>query len=89
MKYLKHRHAVLIASDMNVIIAPYFRNCMKVILYPCFAAFPDTMTFAAAPIIVMFPPRHAPSERLHHSGYAYSGPIAFSISRIMGAIVAV
>ena len=29
-----------------------------------------SLTFAAAPIIVIFPPRHAPRDRHHHRGWA-------------------
>ena len=68
MKNLSHRHAALMASDISMTMNPYLKNCIKVILCPCFAEFSDTMTLAAAPIIVMLPPRHAPSERLHQSG---------------------
>ena len=89
MKNLNHKHTALIASEMPVTITPYLKKYMNVILCPCFAEFSDTMTLAAAPIIVMLPPRHAPSERLHQSGWAYSAPITFSISRIIGAMVAV
>ena len=76
-------------SELRTIAAPYFIKRMNDIISPCLAAFSDTMTFAAAPIMVILPPRHAPSDRHHQSGNAYSAPIVFLISTIMGAIVAV
>ena len=46
-------------------------NNKKIIV---FTAFSDTITLAAAPIIVKFPPKHAPSDKHHHSGNVYSAP---------------
>ena len=57
--------------------------------YPAAVEVSETITFAAAPIIVIFPPRHAPKDRHHHSGWVYSAPITFCTSTNNGAIVAV
>ena len=51
-----------------------------------FAADSETITFAAAPIIVRFPPRQAPNDKLHHKGSRF---ILVPNSEISGVIVAV
>ncbi len=61
-------YMVEIPSDITVVIIPYFRNFIKGIGRPAFAAFSETITFAAAPIMVMFPPRQAPRDKLHQRG---------------------
>ena len=61
-------YAELNAKDTIVINIPYFRYFINEIGFPCAAAVSETITFAAAPMIVMLPPRHAPRERHHQRG---------------------
>ena len=58
----------LIIRDTKVIPAPYFKKYINFIGLLFAAAVSDTITFAAAPIIVILPPRQAPSDRHHHKG---------------------
>ena len=61
-------YTVEILSDITVVIIPYFKNFIKGIGLPAFAAFSEPITFAAAPIMVMFPPKHAPRDNAHQRG---------------------
>ena len=45
----------------------YFKNDRNDILILFFAAKLTTTTLADAPIIVAFPPRQAPKDKLHHN----------------------
>ena len=74
---------------MNVVKIPYFKKRINEIWYPFAAALSLTRTFAAAPMIVKFPPRHAPSDKHHHNGVAKVAPSVIEICEIIGAIVAV
>ena len=60
---------------------------MKEIGFPLCAAIDATTTFALAPIKVPFPPRHAPSAKLHHIGSRFESPIS-PMSLISGIKVA-
>ena len=91
-RYHKKRiqtYALEMESEIKTVITPYFKKYINEMGSPCFAEFSETITFAAAPIIVILPPRHAPSDKHHQRGKAYSVPIDFCISAIIGAIVAV
>jgi hypothetical protein len=65
-----------------------FINPMKLILYPLDSAIPTVTTFAEAPMIVPFPPKHAPRASAHQRvlalGACFGGflPIPFSIFSI-------
>src|SRR3989304_4999554 len=64
-------------------------NLKNFISCPFLCAMPETTTLAEAPIMVPFPPRHAPSESPHHSGRtAASPPNAGAMSFIKGIMVA-
>ena len=58
------------AKEMKTVIIPKPINFKKPMGKPYFVAFSDTITLAAAPIIVILPPKQAPSERHHHKGLA-------------------
>ena len=58
-----------INKEMNEIIAPNFMNSMKEIFTPAFFAIPIDTIFAEAPIMVILPPRHAPSANAHQSKF--------------------
>ena len=73
---------------MIEIIAPTFINSIKEILIPAFFAIPIDMIFAEAPIMVIFPPKHAPNANVHQSKFCYYGFDSFIIS-IIGIIVIV
>jgi hypothetical protein len=73
---------------MMEIIAPTFINSIKEILIPAFFAIPIDMIFAEAPIMVIFPPKHAPSANAHQSKFCNNGFDSFIIS-IIGIIVIV
>ena len=75
------------ANEINVTITPYLRYFKNSILYPLTAAASVTITFAAAPIIVMLPPRQAPNDKHHHSGLVYAAPICAWIVASIGALV--
>ncbi len=49
-------YPVLINKASIVIEKPYFKNLINEIGHPFLCAVSDTITFAAAPIIVMLPP---------------------------------
>ena len=53
---------------MKVTREPYFINLMNEIGCPFDVDVSLTITLAAAPIIVKFPPRHAPNDNAHHKG---------------------
>ena len=55
-------------NDVNVTNTPYFKKYINLIGCPVEAAVSETITFAAAPIIVIFPPKQAPKDKHHHSG---------------------
>ena len=56
-KNLRYTYIELNNKDMKVTRIPYLRYFKNSILYPLAAAASVTITFAAAPIIVIFPPR--------------------------------
>ena len=45
-------------------------NSIKEILIPAFFAIPIDMIFAEAPIMVIFPPKHAPNANAHQSKFS-------------------
>lgn len=55
-------------NEINTVTKPYNKNCINEI--GCFLAAADseTITLAAAPIIVKFPPKQAPKDKHHHRG---------------------
>ena len=59
---------MLISNDRITTATPYFMNLKNAIGWPSFAAFSETITLAAAPMIVQLPPKQAPSDKLHHNG---------------------
>ena len=61
------RYIELINREINEIIAPNFINSIKEILTPDFFAIPIDTILAEAPIMVILPPRHAPSANAHQS----------------------
>ena len=65
MHKIKYRDAII--NDMIEITAPNFIKSRKEILTPYFLAIPMDTILAEAPIIVIFPPRHAPRARAHQS----------------------
>ena len=66
---------------------PYFRYSINDITFPFFLLILAATTFAEAPIKVAFPPRHAPSERLHQRASTFGNAVCrFFIS---GSIVVV
>src|SRR5206468_11888552 len=66
-----------------------FRYSTKRNVVPARSASPATTRLADAPISVPLPPRHAPSDRAHHSGTsAASPPNVGAIALISGIIVA-
>ena len=93
IKYLTYIYTELIASDIKRTNAPYFMNFKNSMGCPFDAAVSLTMTFAAAPIIVRFPPKHAPKDNAHHRACMFPvrefGFEGFMSSPINGAIVAV
>ena len=75
-------------NEINDIIAPNFMNSIKEILTPDFFAIPIETIFADAPIIVIFPPKHAPKANAHQSKFCNKGLDSFIIS-IIGIMVIV
>lgn len=62
----------LISNEVIITTTPYLRNPINDIGCPLAAAFSETITFAAAPIIVMFPPKQAPKDKHHQRGIVYT-----------------
>jgi len=56
-------------NEINIVTTPYFKNLINGIGYPLCAEVSETITLAAAPIIVILPPRQAPNDKHHHKGY--------------------
>ena len=77
-----------IINEIMDTIAPNFMNSIKDMFTPDFFAMPIDIIFAEAPIIVMLPPRHAPSANAHQSKSCNIGFDSFMIS-IIGIIVMV
>ena len=77
-----------IINEIMEIMAPNFMNSIKEMLTPDFFAIPMDTMFAEAPIMVMLPPRHAPSANAHQSKFCNMGFDSFMIS-IIGIIVMV
>ena len=65
MHKIKYRDAII--NDMKEITTPNFIKSKKEILTPYFLAIPMDTIFAEAPIMVILPPRHAPSASAHQS----------------------
>ena len=65
----KIKYSDAIVSDVREIRIPNFIKSRKEILTPYFLAIPMDTIFAEAPIIVIFPPRHAPRESAHQSKF--------------------
>ena len=61
-------YTVAADNEINTVTKPYSKNCINVI--GCFLAAADseTITFAAAPMIVKLPPKQAPNDKHHHRG---------------------
>ena len=72
-------YIVLKSKAVIVDTTPYFRKSINKILCPLAAAVSETITLAAAPTIVTFPPRQAPNDRHHHIGAANSAPFDSAI----------
>ena len=73
----------------NIIGRDHFMKGINLIGCPSRAAIPAIMTLAEAPIMVPFPPKHAPNERAHHAGIIISLPPRLSSMDLsMGIIVA-
>ena len=64
---IKYKDAII--SEMIEITAPNFIKSRKDMLTPYFFAMPIDMILAEAPIIVIFPPRQAPSAYAHQSKF--------------------
>jgi hypothetical protein len=73
--------------ETSIIGKPIIKYFTKEIWCPSLEAIPATIKFALAPIKVPFPPKQAPSDKLHQRGFKSVIPI-FPISFIMGIIVA-
>ena len=65
MHKIKYRDAII--SDMIEITIPNFIKSRKEILTPYFLAIPMDTILADAPIMVIFPPKQAPSANAHQS----------------------
>jgi len=66
---------------------PWDKKVLNVIWCPLISAIPATVTFAAVPRKVIFPPKQAPIARAHHRGVSF-GFVLIRLSTI-GIIVAV
>ena len=64
---IKYRDAII--NEIMEITTPNFIKSRKDILTPYFFAIPMDTILAEAPIIVIFPPRQAPSANAHQSKF--------------------
>ncbi len=65
-KYIEHTIMVKIINGNATL-----RYLLKCIFCPFSSAIPTAITFALAPIIVPFPPKHAPKDNAHHRGVIF------------------
>ena len=62
------REIILSATERSMTGNPYLKNGQKVMRSPAFRARSTITTVALAPVIVPFPPKHAPETNTHQSG---------------------